>query len=177
MSDTPSLNPITQEAADAAVDAALAAFAQAGSVAELKAARTEHSGDASAIAKLNAQMRAVPKDEKAATGKLMGQARGRIEGAYKGREAELVEKEAAERLVAETVDVTQAPVRARIGSRHPLAQLQDEAADIFIGMGWEIADGPEIEHEWFNFDALGFDLITRHAASRTPSSSSLPTGT
>ncbi len=157
MSDTPSLNPITQEAADAAVDAALAAFAQAGSVAELKAARTEHSGDASAIAKLNAQMRAVPKDEKAATGKLMGQARGRIEGAYKGREAELVEKEAAERLVAETVDVTQAPVRARIGTRHPLAQLQDEAADIFIGMGWEIADGPEIEHEWFNFDALGFD--------------------
>ena len=158
MSDsTPSTNPITQEAADAAVDAALAAFAAADSVASLKAARTEHSGEASAISKLNAQMRAVPKDEKAATGKLMGQARGRVEGAYKAREAELVAKEAAERLIAETVDVTQAPVRARVGSRHPLAQLQDEASDIFIGMGWEIADGPELEHEWFNFDALGFD--------------------
>ncbi|MGJ0203860.1 phenylalanine--tRNA ligase subunit alpha [Leucobacter sp. gxy201] len=157
MSDTPSTHPINQEAVEAAVEAALAAFASAATVAELKAARTEHSGDASAIAQLNAQMRQVPKDEKAATGKLMGQARGRIEGAYKGREAELIAKEAAERLVAETVDVTRAPVRARIGSRHPLAQLQDEAADIFIGMGWEIAEGPELEHEWFNFDALGFD--------------------
>ena len=157
MSDTTSSNPITREAADAAVDAALAAFAAAGSVAGLKAARTEHAGDASAIARLNALMREVPKDEKAATGKLMGQARGRIEGAYKGREAELVEQEAAERLVAETVDVTAAPVRRRAGTRHPLAQLQEEAADIFIGMGWEIAEGPEIEHEWFNFDALGFD--------------------
>jgi phenylalanyl-tRNA synthetase alpha chain len=150
-------NPITQQAADAAVEAALAAFAAAGSVAELKAARTEHSGEASAIAKLNALMRQVPKDEKAATGKLMGQARGRIEGAYQGREAELAEQEAAARLVAETVDVTAAPVRRAAGTRHPLAQLQDEASDIFIGMGWEIAEGPEIEHEWFNFDALGFD--------------------
>ncbi|EYT53192.1 phenylalanyl-tRNA synthetase subunit alpha [Leucobacter sp. UCD-THU] len=150
-------NPITQQAADAAVEAALAAFAAAGSVAELKAARTEHSGEASAIAKLNALMRQVPKDEKAATGKLMGQARGRIEGAYQGREAELAEQEAAARLVAETVDVTAAPVRRAAGTRHPLAQLQDEVSDIFIGMGWEIAEGPEIEHEWFNFDALGFD--------------------
>ncbi|RGE23740.1 phenylalanine--tRNA ligase subunit alpha [Leucobacter sp. wl10] len=150
-------NPISQEAADAAVAAALAAFAAAGSVAELKAARTEHAGDASAIARLNALMRAVPKDEKAATGKLMGQARGRIEGACREREAELVEQEAAERLVAETVDVTAAPARRGAGTRHPLAQLQEEAADIFVGMGWEVAEGPEIEHEWFNFDALGFD--------------------
>ena len=150
-------NPITQEAADAAVAAALAAFSGASSVAELKFARTEHSGDGSAIAKLNALMRQVPKDEKAATGKLMGQARGRIEGAYKSREAELAVAEAQARLVAETVDVTEAPVRRVGGTRHPLAQLQEEAADIFIGMGWEIAEGPELEHEWFNFDALGFD--------------------
>ena len=150
-------NPITQEAVDAAVSAALAAFDAADSVAALKAARTEHAGDASAIARLNAQMRAVPKDEKAATGKLMGQARGRLEGAYKGRESALAAKEAELRLIAETVDVTEAPVRRRAGSRHPLAQLQEEAADIFVGMGWEIAEGPEIEHEWFNFDALGFD--------------------
>ncbi|WP_205881139.1 phenylalanine--tRNA ligase subunit alpha [Leucobacter insecticola] len=150
-------NPISQSAVDAAVQAALAAFAAATSVADLKAARTAHAGDASALSQLNARMREVPKDEKAATGKLMGQARGRVEGAYKGREAELAKAEAAARLVAETVDVTAAPVRRRAGSRHPLAQLQDEAADIFIGMGWEIAEGPEIEHEWFNFDALGFD--------------------
>ena len=151
------LNPITQEAADAAVAEALAAFSAADSVAALKSARTAHAGDGSAIAQLNARMREVPKDEKAATGKLMGQARGRIEGAYKGREAELVALEAAARLLEETVDVTAAPTRQRAGSRHPLAQLQEEAADIFVGMGWEVAEGPEVEHEWFNFDALGFD--------------------
>lgn len=150
-------NPITQEAANAAVDEALASFAVATTVGELKQARAEHAGDGSAIARLNAKMREVPKDQKAETGKFMGQARGRIEGAYKQREAELAAREAQERLVAETVDVTEAPVRRTIGSRHPLAQLQDEIGDVFIGMGWEIAEGPELEHEWFNFDALGFD--------------------
>ena len=151
------ITPITPEAANAAVAAALAAFAAADSIAELKQARTEHAGEASAIARLNARMRDVPKEQKAETGKLMGQARGRIEGAYQGREAELAEQEARERLVAERVDVTEAPVRRTAGTRHPLAQLQDEVADVFIGMGWEVAEGPEIEHEWFNFDALGFD--------------------
>ena len=150
-------NPISQEAVDAAVAGALTAFAAAASLGELKSARTAHLGDDSAIAKLNGRMREVPKDEKAATGKLMGQARGRLEGAFRARETELAEVEAAARLVAETVDVTEAPVRSRAGARHPLTQLQDEASDIFIGMGWEIAEGPEIEHEWFNFDALGFD--------------------
>lgn len=150
-------NPITQEAVDAAVEAALAAFAQATTVAELQAVRTAHLGDSSAIVQLNSLMRDVPKAEKAATGKLTGQARGRITGRYQEREKELVAAEAAARLIAETVDVTEAPVRRRVGTRHPLAQLQEQAADIFIGMGWEVAEGPELEHEWFNFDALGFD--------------------
>lgn len=162
MSDTQDVggetaNPISQQAADHAVSEALAAFQAAKTVAELKVARTEHAGEHSAIAKLNSRMRDVPKDEKAETGKLMGQARGRIEVAFKGREAELEAAEAAARLKAETVDVTEAPVRRSTGTRHPLAQLQNECEDIFVGMGWEIAEGPELEHEWFNFDALGFD--------------------
>ena len=59
-------------------------------------------------------------------------------------------------LVEETVDVTAAPRRRRAGARHPLSTLQDRVADIFVGMGWEIAEGPEVESEWFNFDALNF---------------------
>nr|WP_223160355.1 MULTISPECIES: phenylalanine--tRNA ligase subunit alpha [unclassified Leucobacter] len=157
MTTVSDINPITQEAVDAAVADALAAFDAAETLAELKTARTAHVGDASAIAKLNSLMREVPKEAKAETGKIMGQARGRVEGSFKARETALAEAEAAARLIAETVDVTEAPVRRKAGSRHPLAQLQDEASDIFIGMGWEIAEGPELEHEWFNFDALGFD--------------------
>lgn len=154
MSET---NPITPEAVHTAVEAALAAFMTAATVAELKTARSEHLGEGSPIAALNSRMREVPRDEKAATGKLMGQARGRLEQAYGQRETEVAQAEEEARLVAETVDVTQAPVRRTPGTRHPLAQLQDEISDAFIAMGWEIAEGPELEHEWYNFDALGFD--------------------
>lgn len=155
MSET---NPIQPDAVDAAVTAALAALAEATTVAELKAVKSAHAGENSAIAQLNSLMRQVPKELKAETGKLLGQARGKIEGAYAGREAELAKAEAAAKLIAETVDVTAAPVRRASGSRHPLAQLQEEIADNFVAMGWEVAEGPELEHEWFNFDALGFDI-------------------
>lgn len=151
------VNPISSAEVDAAVDAALAAIASAGSTADLKSVRTQHLGEASAIAQLNGKMREVPKELKAETGKLMGQARGRLEGAFKRREAEVLEAEAAQRLIDETVDVTAAPQRVRIATRHPLALLQDEISDIFVGMGWEVAEGPELEHEWYNFDALNFE--------------------
>ena len=150
-------NPITQEAVETAVVTALSAFESSTTLTELKQARSTHAGDGSPIARLNAQMRNVPHEFKAETGKLMGSAKGRIESAYSQREAELARKEAEERLIRETVDVTEAPERKTPGTRHPLAQLQDEISDVFVAMGWEIAEGPELEHEWFNFDALGFD--------------------
>lgn len=150
-------NPITQEAVDLAVANAISAFENATTLSALKQARSSHAGDGSPIAKLNAQMRNVPNEFKAATGKLMGAAKGQIESEYAKREAVIARQEAEERLIRETVDVTEAPVRKTTGTRHPLAQLQDEISDVFVAMGWEIADGPELEHEWFNFDALGFD--------------------
>lgn len=154
MSDS---NPINASAVDAAVSEALAAVTSTATLAELRSAKTIHLGESSAIATLNSKMREVPNEFKAETGKLMGQAKGRIEQAFAVREDELAEAEAAERLSAETVDVTEAPRRMRAGARHPLAQLQEDISDIFVAMGWEVAEGPEVEHEWFNFDALNFD--------------------
>lgn len=151
------LNPISTEEVEAAVSAALQAIDEAESTAALKVVRSRHVGESSAIAALNSKMREVPKELKAETGKLMGGARGRIEGAIVQRERVLAEQEAAQRLIEETVDVTAAPQRVRRASRHPLALLQDNIADIFVGMGWEVDEGPELEHEWFNFDALNFD--------------------
>ncbi|HEY9424989.1 MAG TPA: phenylalanine--tRNA ligase subunit alpha, partial [Microterricola sp.] len=72
-------------------------------------------------------------------------------------EAEIVEAEAEAQLATEAVDVTALPSRFTAGARHPLALLQDRVCDVFTGMGWEIAEGPEVESEWFNFDALNFD--------------------
>ncbi|WP_448656424.1 phenylalanine--tRNA ligase subunit alpha [Microbacterium lacticum] len=155
MSDEPT---ITQESVDAAADDALAAIAAATSTAELKAARAAHTGEASALARLNAQLRNVPNDQKAALGKLVGQARGRVGQALAAREEALAEAEVAAQLEAERIDVTAVAPRARVGARHPVSLLQEEIADLFVGMGWEIAEGPELEHEWFNFDALNFDV-------------------
>ena len=155
MSDTPEITP---EAVDAAVDAVLAAIAAAATTAELKAARSAHSAEGSPLAALNAQLRSVPNERKAEFGKLVGQARGRVNQALAAREAELAAAETAAQLEAERVDVTALAQRARTGARHPLSLLQEQIADLFVGMGWEIAEGPELEHEWFNFDALNFDV-------------------
>ncbi|NIJ06275.1 phenylalanine--tRNA ligase subunit alpha [Frigoribacterium faeni] len=149
--------PISEEAVSAAVDAALAAVATAASVSELKAARAQHVGEASVLARMNAGLRDLPNDQKAAAGKLVGGARGRVGQAVAAREGQLAELEEAQRLADEAVDVTALPTRRRPGARHPLALLQEEMLDLFVGMGWEVSEGPELEHEWFNFDALNFD--------------------
>ena len=148
---------ITEQAVSDAVDAALAALETATDSAELRAVRSAHAGEGSTLATLNAQIKSLPGDQKAAAGKLVGQARARVNQAIAARETEVVALEEAQKLAAETVDVTALPTRRRIGARHPLSLLQDRIADIFVGMGWEVAEGPEVESEWFNFDALNFD--------------------
>ena len=148
---------ISESAVSAAVDAALAAISAAGDSAALKVVRAGHVGEASALARLNALMRSVPSDQKAQAGKLVGQARGTVTHALAAREAEITEAEATAQLAAETVDVTAAASTWRPGARHPLSLLMERAADVFVGMGWEVAEGPELESEWFNFDGLNFD--------------------
>ena len=182
MSDAPEITP---DAVAAAVDAALAAIADAASTAELKSARNAHTAEGSPLARLNAQLRSVPNDKKAEFGKLVGQARGRVTQALAAREEELAAAETAAKLEAEAIDVTAIAPRARVGARHPISLLQEEIADLFVGMGWEIAEGPELEHEWFNFDALNFDVdhparqmqdtffvdpVARHLVMRTQTS-------
>ncbi|UJP10664.1 phenylalanine--tRNA ligase subunit alpha [Microbacterium sp. KUDC0406] len=161
MSDAP-LTPqpaeITPEAVESAVADALAAIGAAADTAELKQARHDHVAEGSPLAVLNASMRQVAPEHKATFGKLIGQGRGRVTQALAAKEAELAEAETAARLESERIDITAVPSRTRIGARHPLTLLQDQICDIFVGMGWEIAEGPELEHEWFNFDALNFDV-------------------
>jgi phenylalanyl-tRNA synthetase alpha chain len=152
-----SADPITEQAVTAAKDAALAAITKAATVAELKSARAEHSGETSPLARLNAELKNVPAEDRAAKGKLVGEARASIAAAIAEHEATLASAEEAQRLADETIDVTAVATRWRKGSRHPLSLLMENMSDIFIGMGWEVADGPELENEWFNFDALNFD--------------------
>ncbi|MFM7030422.1 MAG: phenylalanine--tRNA ligase subunit alpha [Micrococcales bacterium] len=150
-------NPISASQVDAVVEQALGAIAAAGDLAALKAVRGSVMGDGSAISALNSQLGKIAPEFKAEAGKLVGQARGQINAAYSARETQLFAAEEHAKLAAEAVDVTAAPLIQAIGARHPLSLLQEQISDIFVGMGWEIAEGPELENEWFNFDALNFD--------------------
>jgi phenylalanyl-tRNA synthetase alpha chain len=148
---------ITESSVAEAVDAALLAIAEIHTASDLRSVRVAHTGESSPLAKLNATLRDVPNDQKAALGKLVGQARGRVNQAFAEREAHVVVAEETARLESEAVDVTAVGVRWRAGARHPLTLLMEQMGDIFVGMGWEIAEGPELENEWLNFDAMNFD--------------------
>ena len=150
-------NPITNSAVDEAVAEAIAAISAAPDLAALKAARATTVGEQSSIAKLNSLVKNMPNEFKAEAGALIGKARGQLNAAFASRETELFAIEETRKLAAEAVDVTAASPTSRLGARHPLSLLQDQISDVFIGMGWEIAEGPEVESEWFNFDALNFD--------------------
>jgi phenylalanyl-tRNA synthetase alpha chain len=150
-------NPINEGAVAQVVSDALAAINSATDLSSLKAIRQATIGEQSPIAGLNAQLKSIDAEFKAAAGALIGKARGEINQAWTAKETEFFAAEERAKLVAETVDVTAVATRIPFGARHPLSLLQDQIADVFVGMGWEIAEGPELEHEWFNFDALNFD--------------------
>ena len=153
---TQALSPLDEAGVAAAVDAARRAFAEASTLEELKSARLAHSGDAAPVTQANALIKGLDKADKPVAGKLMGAARKQIQAALAEATARLEAEEAAAALEREKVDVTVPTRRNPRGARHPLTVLVEDVADFFVGMGWEIAEGPEVEHEWFNFDALNF---------------------
>ncbi|WP_084076705.1 phenylalanine--tRNA ligase subunit alpha [Demequina sp. NBRC 110057] len=151
------ISPLDGAAVDAAVTEALAAIAAATDLDELKEARLAHTGDKAALTLANRQIGGLEPADKATAGKNMGKARGRVNQAIAGRQEELEAERDARVLVEETVDVTLPVSRELKGARHPLETMQELMCDTFVAMGWEVAEGPEMEAEWFNFDALNFD--------------------
>ncbi len=135
-------------------DDALAAIAAAADLDALAHAKTAHTGGGSPLALANREIGALPPQAKAEAGKRVGQARGAVNQALAARQAELEAERDARVLVEEAVDVTLPYDRRPAGARHPLTTLSERIEDIFVGMGYEVAEGPEVEAEWFNFDAL-----------------------
>ena len=86
----------------------------------------------------------------------MKSARDRVQQAFDARRELLLAERDAAILVAETIDVTLPSTRRPIGARHPITIIADQVADVFVAMGWEVEEGPEVETEHFNFDALNF---------------------
>ncbi len=137
-----------------AVTEAEKAFAAAGDPDALTAVRPAHLGDRAPVSLARREIGALPPAAKADAGKRVNEARRAIEQAYAAR-TEVLEREQAERvLIEERVDVTLPYDRRPRGSRHPITVQMEQISDLFIGMGYEVAEGPEVELEWTNFDAL-----------------------
>ena len=139
---------------DSITNAALSAISAASSLDELKEVRIAHVGDRSAIARANQALGQIPIEERAARGKLIGSARANINQAFDDREKVLTKERDTKALTEERVDVTLPTNRKRRGALHPLTILSNEIADLFIGIGYTVQEGPELESSWLNFDAL-----------------------
>ncbi len=154
--DPVQVTPLNAEHVEAMVAEALAAFAAATTVAELKQARLAHAADRSPMALANREIGALPPQARKEAGARIGKARGEINASLQRREAEIAESELARILVEEREDVTLPADLAPVGAVHPITGLMHLMEDVFLAMGWEIAEGPELEAEWLNFDALNF---------------------
>lgn len=150
------LSPLDEEGIRHAVTSAQAAFAAATTREELKEARLAHSGIEAPITQANTLIRTLAKEEKPVAGKLMGAARKAITKALEEATARIDAETEAVAIANERVDVTFPTRSTPVGARHPLTVLVEDIADFFVSMGWDIAEGPEVEHEWFNFDSLNF---------------------
>ena len=145
---------LSESAIAAAVSEALAAIEAASDLDSLKEVRLQHAGDRSPLALANREIGALPPAAKAEAGQRVGRARGTVKQAVSARTAVLEQDRDQRVLVEEAVDVTKPYDRDPVGARHPLTTIQERMADIFVAMGYDVVDGPEVETEWHNFDAL-----------------------
>ncbi|MBT8224338.1 MAG: phenylalanine--tRNA ligase subunit alpha [Dactylosporangium sp.] len=157
--------PLDQAALDEAVRVAEKAFAAAADLDALVATRPLHLGDRAPVSQARRAIGTLLPAQKADVGRRVNTARQALQSAYDVRHLELIAERERRVLAEEAVDVTLPTTRRPRGARHPLTTLMDRIDDLFIAMGYEIAEGPEIELEWYNFDAL--NIVPDHPARTT----------
>ena len=145
---------LTSSEIDGIASAAFEAIAGAKDLDALKEVRIAHIGDRSPIAKANQSLGSMDPSARAEFGKVIGKAKGLITTSFEARQKVLEEERDARVLVEERVDVSIAAKRTPQGGLHPLTILTNEICDLFTGLGYRVAEGPELEAEWLNFDSL-----------------------
>lgn len=151
------LNQIKQSALDA--------LKNISSQAELEAFRVNFLGKKGKLTDILRGMGGLSSEERPIIGQLANEVRSFIEGEIDSLSVSLEKLELEKKLSEEKIDVTMPGTRRAIGKKHPLTTVLDELKDIFIGMGFEIAEGPEIELDYYNFEAL--NLPPNHPARDT----------
>jgi phenylalanyl-tRNA synthetase alpha chain len=120
----------------------------------LEAARVEFLGRKGALANLSKEMGKLAPAERAATGKLLNAIKSALESTYEARKAGFERAALDARLAGEWFDLTVPVTGPRPGKLHPLTLIQQELEEYFTSLGFAVMDGPEVETEWYNFDAL-----------------------
>jgi phenylalanyl-tRNA synthetase alpha chain len=126
----------------------------AGTLERLRALDTELLGKRSSLNALKKRLGALDADARRAAGRSLNAAREVIETTLAARRAALEAHERAERLEAERLDLTEHRPRMRRGHLHVVTRSRDRLEDVFTGMGFTVAEGPEVESDWYNFEAL-----------------------
>jgi phenylalanyl-tRNA synthetase alpha chain len=134
--------------------ATLARFASAGSLEELEEARVGALGRKGTLAQISKEFGKVAAEDRVRLGKLLNAVKQDLETEYEEKKRRFEESDLAERLSKEWIDVTLPARGVHPGSLHPITQLQDEIEDLFTSLGFAVLDGPEVETEEYNFDAL-----------------------
>ena len=145
---------LDQASLDDAVAAAEKDFAGAADLDALRVLKPAHLGDRAPVSLARREIGALPPAAKSDAGKRVNQARTVIQAAFDARAAQLTAQREQRVLAQEAVDVTLPWDRHPRGARHPLTTLMERIGEHFVGMGYEVAEGPEVELEWYNFDAL-----------------------
>ena len=127
---------------------------KANTTQELEALRVKYLGKKGELTAVLRGMGALSAEERPIVGELANKVRVHIEEKLQQAEQDLSKREMEEKLKNEYIDITMPGKRHEMGHRHPLTQVMDEFKNIFLGMGYEIAEGPEVEYNYYNFDAL-----------------------
>lgn len=133
---------------------AQAAFLVATDLDELKSARLAHMGDKAPISLASRSLGSLSPDEKASFGKIIGDAKAQITSALDSATKKLENIRDQKVLLEEVVDITLPASRMHRGGLHPISIIKNEISDFFIEQGFSVAEGPEMESGWLNFDAL-----------------------
>ena len=138
-------------------EASIRAVLEANDVATLEELRVRYLGKKGELTGILRQMGKLSAEERPAMGQLANQLRGDIETAIEARRQELGKALLEKKLENEALDVTLPGETGRLGHKHPMYNVLDQIKDIFIGMGFEIVDGPEVELSDYNFTKLNID--------------------
>ena len=135
-------------------EAAYGALEAVKDIQELDALRVKYLGKKGELTAILKQMGSLSAEERPIIGQLANEIRGKIEEAISVKTAELKSAAVEQKLASEKIDVTMPGERSEMGKKHPLDAVLDEIKEIFLGMGFDIAEGPEVERDYYNFEAL-----------------------